>query len=160
MIDTLTFRRMQLEDLDRVQEIERESFTTPWSRSAFVNELTNNYFAYYLVAMVDATIAAYGGMWLILDEAHVTNIAVHPDFRRQHIGERLLMRMMSIARQAGLSGITLEVRVSNTSAQHLYRKLGFAVKGVRRGYYTDNHEDAYIMWADLDQAPQGEADQP
>ncbi|MDI3257733.1 MAG: ribosomal protein S18-alanine N-acetyltransferase [Kyrpidia sp.] len=140
---------MRTTDLDRIQEIERASFTMPWSRTAFYGELADNHFARYIVAQRGDVVVGYAGMWLILDEAHITNIAVDPDLRRQHIGETLLRYVMAYARSQGATRMTLEVRVSNTPAQNLYRKLGFVPKGVRRGYYTDNHEDALIMWAEL-----------
>ncbi|MBX6395699.1 MAG: ribosomal protein S18-alanine N-acetyltransferase [Alicyclobacillaceae bacterium] len=140
---------MRTTDLDRIQEIERASFTMPWSRTAFYGELADNHFARYIVAQRDDVVVGYAGMWLILDEAHITNIAVHPDARRQHVGETLLRHMMAYARSQGACRMTLEVRVSNIPAQNLYHKLGFVTRGVRKGYYTDNHEDALIMWAEL-----------
>ncbi len=91
----------------------------------------------------------YGGMWIIIDEAHVTNIAVCPAYRGRKFGERLLRRLIAEAIAQGAGKMTLEVRVSNYQAQGLYRKLGFADAGLRRGYYTDNQEDALIMWATL-----------
>ncbi|CAB3389408.1 ribosomal protein S18-alanine N-acetyltransferase [Kyrpidia spormannii] len=147
----LIIRPMRTSDLDRIQEIERASFTVPWSRNAFYGELADNHFARYIVAQRGDLVVGYAGMWLILDEAHITNIAVHPEARRQHVGETLLRYAMAYARSQGAMRMTLEVRVSNAPAQHLYRKLGFTAKGVRRGYYTDNHEDAIIMWAELGQ---------
>lgn len=149
MNDEIVFRRMTLRDIDRVLGIERASFTAPWSRNAFVGELTENHFARYLVMMNGDLMIGYGGMWVIIDEAHVTNVAVHPEFRGRKLGERLLRRLMAEALAEGASRMTLEVRVSNYRALALYRKLGFRDVGVRRGYYTDNKEDALIMWVDL-----------
>lgn len=137
---------MRQEDLDHVIEIESASFPTPWSRNAFASELFHNSRACYLVASVGERVVGYIGTWLILDEAHVTNIAVHPDYRRQGIGETLLRSMMTVAASRGAKRMTLEVRVSNRPAQRLYEKLGFARIGLRRGYYHDNNEDAIIMW--------------
>ncbi|MCL6444495.1 MAG: ribosomal protein S18-alanine N-acetyltransferase, partial [Alicyclobacillus sp.] len=91
----------------------------------------------------------YAGVWLIVDEGHVTNIAVDPDFRGRHLGETLLKALMATCRSQGMRRMTLEVRVTNGVAQRLYEKLGFKGVGIRKGYYTDNHEDALIMWADL-----------
>jgi [ribosomal protein S18]-alanine N-acetyltransferase len=88
-------------------------------------------------------------MWVIIDEAHITNIAIDPEMRGRKLGERLLRQMMRIAWVKGAERITLEVRVSNRIAQNLYKKLGFAPHGIRKGYYSDNHEDALIMWSDL-----------
>jgi len=145
----LSFRRMTVRDIDHVMRIERASFTAPWSRNAFLGELTENHFAHYIVMWFGEEMIGYGGMWIIIDEAHVTNIAVYPTYRGRKFGERLLRRLMAEAIAHGAAKMTLEVRVSNNQAQGLYRKLGFADAGLRRGYYTDNQEDALIMWATL-----------
>ncbi|MDF2721459.1 MAG: rimI [Paenibacillus sp.] len=145
----LHFRSMRVDDIDTICEIERESFTTPWSPGAFHNELTNNHFAHYLVMELDGEIVGYGGMWLIIDEAHITNIAVRAQYRGRKLGERLLVQLQSTAVFLGAERITLEVRTSNMIAQRLYAKLGFIPAGLRKGYYTDNGEDAIIMWAHL-----------
>ncbi len=146
---TVTFRRMTMRDLDEVLRIERASFSAPWSRNAFAGELMDNHFAEYLVMFSGEQMIGYGGMWVIVDEAHVTNIAVYPEFRGRRNGERLLRMMMAEATARGAARMTLEVRVSNEVAKRLYRKLGFGDAGLRKGYYTDNREDALIMWADL-----------
>ncbi len=145
----LVFRGMTLQDLDTIVQIERESFTAPWSEQAFRTELTHNHFARYMVMEQDGDIFGYGGMWLIVDEAHVTNIAVRAPHRGKGLGEKLLREMMRTAAWLGAVRMTLEVRVSNEVAQNLYRKLGFYGSGIRPGYYSDNREDALIMWADL-----------
>jgi ribosomal-protein-alanine N-acetyltransferase len=145
----LHFRRMKLDDIDYICAIEKEAFTTPWSPGAFYNELSNNHFAHYMVMEAGLTIAGYAGMWLIMDEAHITNIAVRKEFRGQKLGERLVGELMKTAAFMGAARITLEVRATNQIAQNLYRKMGFEQAGVRKGYYTDNQEDALIMWADL-----------
>ncbi|MCY0907610.1 MAG: ribosomal protein S18-alanine N-acetyltransferase [Sulfobacillus thermotolerans] len=139
---------MYMADLDAVMGIEAHSFPTPWSRNAFQTELLENTFATYLVVEFHGQVVAYGGMWVILDEAHVTNIAVHPDFRGHHLGETIMTGLMARAKALGVVRMTLEVRRGNTVAQNLYNKLGFVQLGVRRGYYTDTHEDAFIMWKD------------
>ena len=148
------FREMMLSDLDATMEIEALSFRTPWSRRSFVSELTENIYAHYLVVEVGDRIVAYSGMWVIIDEAHITNIAVLPDFRRQGLGERLMKEMMGRAKSRGATKMTLEVRVSNATAQRLYERLGFAARGIRRGYYSDTGEDAIVMWLD-DLGPPG-----
>lgn len=145
----VTLRRMTLRDVDNVLIVERRSFMAPWSRQAFMTELLDNQFARYIVAEHAGRIVGYSGIWLIVDEGHVTNIAVDPDYRGYHLGETLLRSLMAICVAHGGRRITLEVRVTNDVAQNLYRKLGFAGAGVRKGYYTDNREDALIMWADL-----------
>jgi ribosomal-protein-alanine N-acetyltransferase len=157
--ESVHFRSMRLEDIETICEIEREAFPTPWTSSAFHNELTNNHFAHYLVMELNGEIAGYAGMWLIMDEAHITNIALRTHFRGKKLGERLLVQMQSAAVFLGAERMTLEVRVSNVVAQRLYAKLGFIPAGLRKGYYTDNGEDAIIMWAHLARiAEEGERD--
>lgn len=146
----IRFRRMNLSDIDRIMEIEHRSFAAPWSRAAFEGELVRNHFARYMVVEVDGYVAGYAGMWMIIDEAHITNIAIDPAYRGKKLGEALLRQMMASAVWNGATRMTLEVRVSNQKAQNLYHKLGFRNYGIRKGYYTDNGEDAMIMWAELD----------
>ncbi|PSR32945.1 MAG: ribosomal-protein-alanine N-acetyltransferase [Sulfobacillus benefaciens] len=141
-------RDMYLADLEAVMGIEAHSFPTPWSRNAFQTELLENTFATYLVLDFHGRVVAYGGMWIILDEAHITNVAVHPDYRGHHLGQQMMEGLMDRARALGVQRMTLEVRRGNAVAQNLYHKLGFVQLGVRRGYYTDTHEDAFIMWKD------------
>ena len=142
------FQSMSLDDIDQVVEIENLSFTSPWSRESFESELKNN-LARYIVARVNGKVAAYGGMWIILDEAHITNIAVHPEFRERKIGEKLVKEMLRTAKENKAEHITLEVRASNDAARKLYEKLGFKDSGTRKGYYADTGEDAVIMWNEL-----------
>ncbi|MFF2483349.1 ribosomal protein S18-alanine N-acetyltransferase [Paenibacillus sp. NPDC058071] len=143
------FRIMTLDDIDRIVELEREAFATPWTEEAFRNELLNNMFARYIVMEQDDRIIGYGGMWIIIDEAHVTNIAVSEDRRGLGLGEKLLRELQRRAVYYGANKMTLEVRVSNEIAQRLYRKFGFEESGIRPAYYSDNQEDALIMWAEL-----------
>lgn len=147
----VTVELMGVEDLDQVIEVEKLSFTNPWSRNSFFLELTTNELATYIVAKVDGRVVGYAGMWLVVGEAHVTNVAVHPGFRKKGIGELLMRSLMTIARESGAKMMTLEVRKSNYIAQNLYTKLGFEPIGIRRGYYTDNNEDAVIMWTNLNE---------
>lgn len=144
----IDIQKMTVRDLDRVLEIEVRSYSTPWSRRAFSSEVTDNTYAHYFVARNKGKIVGYVGMWVILDEAHITNIAVDPDFRRQKVGQRLLEDMFRKAKDLGATRMTLEVRVSNTGARDLYKKLGFVDRGLRKGYYQDSNEDAIIMWKD------------
>ena len=136
---------MRLEDLDEVQGIEETSFSTPWPANAYRSELMTNRLASYLVGRADGRIVAYGGMWLMVDEAHITTFAVHPDWRRQRIGERLLLAFFDLAADRHARELTLEVRLSNLSARRLYEKYGFRPVGLRPRYYSDNNEDALIM---------------
>lgn len=144
-IPEITIGLMGLEDLPQVMEIERRSYLTPWSRGAFVSELMERERARYIVARLDGRVVGYAGMWLILDEAHVTNIAVHPEYRNQRIGHRLLKAVEEHSEARGIKEITLEVRASNEPAKRLYRNHGFVPTGVRPGYYRDTDEDAIIM---------------
>lgn len=139
-------RPMELKDVDEVWDIEKLSFSLPWSRESFEQEMNSNDKARYIVAALGDTIVGYGGMWFIIDEAHITNIAVHPDYRQRKIGEMIVEGMLRTAKESGIISLTLEVRVSNTPAINLYRKLGFEEYGIRKGYYTDTGEDALIMW--------------
>ena len=141
----LVIDAMRLEDLDEVQAIEEVSFSTPWPPNAYRSELMTNRLASYLVARVDDRIVAYGGMWLMVDEAHITTFAVHPGWRRQRIGECLLIAFFDLARDRHARELTLEVRLSNLAARRLYEKYGFRPVGLRPRYYSDNNEDALIM---------------
>ena len=144
---------MGLGDLDAVQEIERRSFRTPWPSHAYRTELETNRLATYLVARLDGRVVGYGGMWLMVDEAHITTFAVHPAWRRQRLAERLLLAFLDLARDRHAREATLEVRLSNLPARRLYEKYGFRPVGLRPRYYSDNNEDALIMTTDpLDDA--------
>ena len=147
--ENMTLRRMMLQDIDQVLQVEHRCFTAPWSRQAFVTELVDNRLAHYIVLEYEHRVVGYAGVWLVVDEGHVTNVAVDPDFQGRHLGEFLMRTLMDYCASQGLQRITLEVRVTNTTAQNLYTKLGFVGVGKRRGYYTDNNEDALIMWAEL-----------
>lgn len=150
--EEISFRLMKVDDLEQLMEVEHASFTTPWTKEAFFHELVHNDFAYYVVAVKDERIVGYCGVWIIMDEAHITNVAVHPKVRGRRIGEMLMRQVISLSMAYGATRMTLEVRVSNQVAQGLYKKLGFKETGIRKGYYTDNHEDALIMWVDLDES--------
>ncbi len=136
---------MTLADLPAVQAIERESFTTPWPPHAYRTELETNRLAHYIVARSDREVIGFAGMWLMVDEAHITTFAVRSDWRRQGVGERLLLALIDLARARGAHEATLEVRPSNTPARRLYEKYGFRPVGIRPRYYSDNNEDALIM---------------
>jgi len=138
----LEISRMTVEDIPAVLDIERLSFQATWPANAFVNELRDNKLAFYFVGRIDGRIVAYGGLWVILEDSHITTIAVHPDFRGQRLGEELLVQLLDEAIERDASWITLEVRETNDVAQKLYRKYGFTVVATRRGYYSDN-----VMWA-------------
>jgi len=136
-------------DLDGVMEVERTSFLTPWSRDAFASEIMQTY-TVYLVAREGDKVVAHGGMHVVWEDAHVTNIAVLPAYRGRGLGERMMLELIGRAIARGAVRMTLEVRASNAPAQTLYRKLGFESRpgAIRKGYYTDTGEDAIIMWKD------------
>jgi len=137
---------MTLDDIDGVQEVERASFPVPWPANAFRHELTQNKNARYLVARDGGRIVGYAGLWLMVDEAHITTFAVHPDHRRRRVGERLLVRLFAMAAAFTAECPTLEVRASNVPAQRLYATYGFCRPVVRRRFCLDNYENALIMW--------------
>ncbi len=143
----LDIARMAPEDIPVVLAIERLSFQSSWPPNAFQNELRDNKLAHYFVGRLDGAIVAYGGIWVILEDSHVTTIAVHPDQRGKRLGEEMLVHLLDEAIERGASWITLEVRETNDVAQKLYRKYGFTVVSTRRGYYSDNNESALVMWA-------------
>lgn len=142
-------RLMDVDDLDQVMEVEKDCFQNPWNHSVFYSEITKNQFAYYLVAEVNEKIVGYCGLWVIVDEAHITNIGIHSSLRRIGIGTYLFRGAMDMAKTLGALKISLEVRVSNKPAQALYRKYGLQDGGIRKHYYTDNQEDALVMWVGL-----------
>ncbi len=146
---------MRPEDLDEVLEIERASFSMPWSRGAFLYEMQQNRVARCWVMREPGRVVGYLCLWEVADEFHITNIAVHPSFRRQGIGRALLQGVLEDARQRKLRLVVLEVRPSNTEARTLYETFGFRVIGRRRGYYYDTGEDALVMGADLQAAQPG-----
>lgn len=152
----ISFRPLKEEDIPELYEkVEKASFTVPWSQKTFYDEIKHNQFAHYTVLEIDGVIAGYCGLWIIVDEAHITNIAIRPEYRRLGLGKALLIYVMELATLAGAKKMTLEVRVTNTIAQNLYKQLGFEITGVRPRYYSDNNEDAYIMWVNLDAKEKG-----
>jgi ribosomal-protein-alanine N-acetyltransferase len=136
---------MGLADVPAVHEIERLSFSTPWPAHAFEQELKGNRLARYVVARAGQRVVGFAGIWLMVDEAHVTTFGVHPDWRRQGIGRQLLLNLVELSVAIGARRMTLEVRASNGAAQELYRQFGFEVTGRRPRYYTDDGEDALVM---------------
>jgi [ribosomal protein S18]-alanine N-acetyltransferase len=149
MEDGLTLGPMTLDDLDEVLGIERASFQTPWSRGAFRYELTENRVARSVVVRIGRQLTGYLCLWEIGHEIHVTNLAVHPSFRRRGIARVLLGSILEEARRSGVELVFLEVRPTNVEALTLYESLGFRVIGRRKGYYFDTGEDALVMEARL-----------
>lgn len=145
MCALLSFCMMTAEHVSSVWEIEKGSFSSPWSRESFEMELDNDH-ARYVIAKEGEEVVGYAGYWRIYDEAHVTNVAIRKDRRGKGYGKALMIRLMDLAAAEGVGAMTLEVRVTNLTARHLYDELGFLSAGVRPGYYEDNGEDAVIMW--------------
>ena len=145
----IKLQRMQKSDVDNVINIEEKAYGEHhWSKESFLNELSNDLARYYAAFDLDGNLVGYAGCWQILEEVHITNIAVSPDFRRQKIGERLLRQIIDDCYKNKAKYITLEVRVSNNAAIKLYEKYGFKSLGTRKGYYQNNNEDALIMWTE------------
>ena len=141
----INIRIMGLEDIDQVHGIENLCFAIPWSLDSFKQEMENT-MALYLVAEVGGRIAGYAGLWQIIDEGHITNVAVHPGFQGMGISEKLMKELIEESKKRCLNSMTLEVRISNIPAINLYKKLNFDIEGLRKGYYTDTNEDGLIMW--------------
>lgn len=142
-------RKMEEEDLDRIMEIEKDAFTTPWTRESFMLEITKNQLARYIVVEMGNIVVGYGGIWLIIDEGHITNIAVDRDYRKMGAGKSLVEGLIHLCAEGYIGSMTLEVRESNIAAQSLYKKYGFIEAGIRPRYYSDDNEDAIIMWKKL-----------
>ena len=144
------YRKMTADDVEAVYAIELATFPAPWTLDSFHYEMRENQFAHYIVAEDDdQQIIGFCGMWLVIDAAQITNVAVLERARGLGIGERLMVEAMNVAKEGGAETMSLEVRVTNTVAQNLYRKLQFQDGGIRKGYYTDNGEDALVMWVKL-----------
>ena len=137
---------MKFSHVPSVVAIEKQVYSSPWSEHAFINEILDNGFASYYVLLIDGEVAGYTGIWVILDEAHITTLAISPPWQGKGFGRSLVEHVIAEAAKKGATRITLEVRISNLKAQSLYKKLGFAACGVRPNYYTD--EDALVMWLD------------
>jgi len=145
-VTAFSLRRLELADLGAIEKIERASYPTPWSRSMFASELGKQSSLSIAAVDPDGTLVGYLVLSRYVDAWHVMNVAVDPAHRRQGIASALLQRLFEETRDDAERGYTLEVRVSNTAAIRLYERFGFISRGVRRGYYTDNREDAVIMW--------------
>ncbi len=144
-MDEITIRRMEERDVEEVAAIEKATFARPWSEESFRREVTVNVCARYLVAEKAGKVIGYAGAWVVLDECHITNIAVAEEERGHGYGEKLIGALMQYVSNLGAAWADLEVRVSNERAQHLYKKAGFVSIGKRKRYYEDNGEDAFLM---------------
>ncbi|MFO1540987.1 MAG: ribosomal protein S18-alanine N-acetyltransferase [Chloroflexota bacterium] len=142
---SLRIAPMTVADIPGVQSIERASFPVPWPPYAFRQELETNRLAHYRIVRAGPRIVAYGGLWMMVGEAHITSFAVDPAWRRRGVGTRLLLALADLAIEQGADTLTLEVRLSNEGARALYARAGFRPVGIRPRYYADNNEDALIM---------------
>ena len=132
--------------IDGVLAVEEATFSIPWTRSDFEREVRENAMAIYYVAVKDGKIVGYAGMWHIITEGHITNVGVLEEVRGLGIGSMLMEKLLEEAAEKRMTGMTLEVRISNAPAQALYHKYGFQTEGIRKRYYPDTKEDALIMW--------------
>lgn len=144
-----SIREMEYDDIDAVMAIDRTAFLSPWSREIFEQELIDNKFADYFVIEEANNVVGYVGLWIVEDDAQITNIALLPRYRGYKIGEKLFGYSLQYAIRMGASRLSLEVRETNIVAQKLYRKFGLVPGGIRKGYYPDNNENAIVMWVNL-----------
>ncbi len=142
----LVVRQAEERDIKSMAGMDILCFSAPWSEESFEKEIKENRLAFYIVAEIDSKMVGYAGLWCIVDEGHITNVAVHPEFRRRGIGEALVSVLLEHTVRHGILRHTLEVRASNSPAISLYSKYGFQPAGLRKNYYEDNGEDAIIMW--------------
>ncbi|SHN35197.1 ribosomal protein S18-alanine N-acetyltransferase [Gracilibacillus kekensis] len=143
------FRKMKESDIEAVRNIDKQSFPKPWPEDIYYEELKNNNYAVYFVAIVDDNIVGFCGCWMILDEAQITNIAVDPSYRGKGYGQGLFQYVINYGIAHGIRLLSLEVRVSNIVAQRMYKNFGLQPGGIRKNYYTDNQEDAIVLWVNL-----------
>ena len=144
MLSTLRFVTLQKDHIPKILEIEQVTHSAPWSQRSFENELEHKY-GIFLVGLIQGEVSAYGGVWILVDEAHVTNVVVKSELRGQGIGRMLMIELLTQARAKGAVCATLEVRATNSAAIHLYEELGFVKSTTRKQYYPDNKEDAVVM---------------
>ena len=145
----ISIRNMKVSDLPQVMSIDTQSFPAPWTQEIYEQELLKNDFAHYFVLVHEDEIIGYVGIWIVFDDAQITNIAVAPRYRGKGIGEKLFGFALTYAFQRGAQKLSLEVRPSNHVAKKMYKKFGLQEGGIRKNYYPDNGEDAIVMWVDL-----------
>jgi [ribosomal protein S18]-alanine N-acetyltransferase len=138
--------RMDESDISGVCSIESASFSLPWSKDLFLRDLKVNKSATFITAKENGKVVGYGGFWLLIDEINIVNLAVHPDCRRKGLGKEILTELLKLGKNKGAKIATLEVRASNEAAIKLYEKFGFVTIAIRKAYYSDNKEDAVVMW--------------
>ena len=149
--EEIIIRQMEINDAFQVAKLDKICFAEAWSLESFKYELTENIFARYFVAEnLAGEIVAYAGLWEIIDEGHITNVAVIPEYRGFGVGMTIVEKILAESLKDGIKSFTLEVRRSNDRAINLYKKFGFKEEGTRKAYYQDNNEDAIIMWKHID----------
>jgi len=146
MKKNIKIRKAVCGDLEQIHTLENICFDVPWSYEMLYEDICTNKGAVYYVVEEEGMIVGYGGMWIILDEAHITNVCISPEKRRNGYAMLLMKKLCDKAESLGADNMTLEVRVSNHDALHLYKKCGFSIHGMRKKYYSNNNENAYIMW--------------
>jgi len=148
-LSEITISQMSKDDVEAVVQIEAEAYGKHhWAKSSFYDEMSNNLAKYYVAKLPDGELVGYAGTWHIIDEGHITTIAVKKEYLRNHIGEAIIQKIIDDCYKNNIKYLTLEVRVSNIPAIKLYEKYGFQSLGTRKGYYQDNNEDALIMWTE------------
>ncbi len=145
-VDNIKIRHMEIQDVDAVSRVENQCFNIPWSKESFRYEVCENDKAIYLIAEYEGNVLGYAGLWKILDEGHITNVAVLKPFRQKGIATLMLSKLFEIARLESINSFTLEVKKTNNVAIGLYENFGFKTCGLRKGYYRDTNDDALIMW--------------
>ena len=146
----LVIRRAEAKDVETIEKLEQSCFSQPWSYESIYQDIVENDRAVYVVAETEGQVIGYAGLWIIVDEGHITNVAVSPDYRRNSVGNTIVTALLQVTEDMGVKRHTLEVRKSNQAAINLYEKQGFTEAGERKGYYEDNGEDALIMWRDAE----------
>lgn len=141
----IEIREMTIDDVDDVYAIEKQQFVVPWTKDSFIKEMSN-FMAIYYVATFDGVVCGYGGMWHVVTEGHITNVAVLEDKKGLGIGRLLVEKLIEVAKEKEMMGITLECSTKNTVALNLYKSFGFKEEGIRKEYYEVTKEDCYIMW--------------
>ena len=144
-LSTLRFEPLRENHIAGILAIESQVNSAPWTERSFRNELDHKQ-GIFRVGLIEGEVTAYGGLWLVIDEAHITTIAVSPARHRMGIGTRLMCNLLEEAKSQGMMCVTLEVRVGNKAAIQMYERIGFIVSAKRKGYYPDNKEDAIVMW--------------
>ncbi|WP_346979927.1 ribosomal protein S18-alanine N-acetyltransferase [Christensenella minuta] len=147
-LNDVVIRRAERGDLEDIHYCENSSFDLPWSYAMLYDDIIENENTVYLVVEKNGHIIGYGGMWIIFDEAHITNVCILPAYRGRGYAYALMQELNRAAKEHGADAMSLEVRVSNRAALKLYKKCGFSIHGIRKRYYSNNGEDAYVMWTE------------